>query len=644
MDKQLGEMNLVWAQSVVDVMLAPVVVIDASRRILFANQAWQTRSAAEHLQQPYEAQLASTLGLDASAVQQIIQLCSEVLASGQEACVELPFVQDGMEEWMRVRVAPMGCSAGGEPVLAIFHTNISTGILTREALKQSEVELATKGQILDHIRDAVITVDLRGIIISWNPGAARIFGYDSSEAVGRNIRLIQPSNDFCFQSDILDKMQDSDIFELEGLRRHRDGRLFYAHTSVSFLRDNQGNKIGVIGYTIDISEKKRIAEELEASLQQLEDALRTANELSVAAKAGNEAKSEFLANVSHEIRTPMNGIVGMTELLLGTRLDEEQLDYANTIKRSAASLLRVLNDVLDFSRSEAGKIELEHDSFDLRTLLEDVVDLFAPQAQAKGVELMVAMSPSCHSSFIGDAFRVRQIVTNLVGNAVKFTNTGEIILSADGSDTEDGVRMRIAVADTGVGIPKHRQAAVFESFTQADASTTRKHGGTGLGLAICRNLCQLMEGSLWLESELGAGSIFTVELLLVKDPRASQQDLAQLPVCGGKRVLVLDANAAHRRLVSSALTSWGAECVSVASVQNVEPTIGSFDVVVADEMTDAPLFSSGRVIGMYRVGVHPHGHASYAAVISKPIKLRALHRALERVLGGSKAPGNRSAA
>ena len=384
---------------------------------------------------------------------------------------------------------------------------------TQAELEQNHQELAeahhqmtTAKSYLDNIirsmTDALLVLNPNMTIRSVNPATVVLLGFEEKDLVGQPPNVIL--GDETLQGTIMeDLVKSGSVRDVELTFVTKDQKTIPVSFSGSVLQDDQGSFQGIVCLAQDITKRKRVETEITEARDRALEAARL--------------KSEFLATVSHEIRTPMNGVMGMTELLLDTELTPEQREYAETAKASEEALLIIINDILDFSKIEAGKLRLEIIDFDLRTAVEEVMDLMAEGAQRKGLKLVGLVDANVPSAVQGDPGRLRQILTNLVGNAIKFTDQGEVVVHVTSAEeTDKDVSVRFDITDTGIGLSREAQGRLFQPFMQADGSTSRKYGGTGLGLAICKQLIEMMGGEFGVFSEPGHGSLFWFKVRLAK--------------------------------------------------------------------------------------------------------------------------------
>lgn len=452
---------------------------------------------------------------------------------------------------------------------------IASAIEVEEGRRKSEraVEdsLYFSQTLLSAIPHPVFYKDAECRFLGGNPAFEEFVGTSMAEIVGKKLTEVWPHPlTERFESQELQLVRSGGMHVSEERIVDRQGRDREIVLSSAAFRRADGTVGGVIGALMDITERmeaeRRLAhqaEDLRRINEQLEREIGRANRLAVEAEAANCAKSEFLANMSHEIRTPLNGVIGITELLAETPLNEEQREYVSIVRSSGEVLLSVINDILDFSKIEAGKVYLERIDFELRDVVENVGDILAPKAHEKGLEYIALVPHGLPERVRGDPGRLRQILVNLVGNAIKFTEKGEVVVrvAQESSTSGDGrVGLRFEVTDTGIGIPADRQEYLFEPFTQADASTTRRYGGTGLGLAICKQLTEAMGGGIGVESVEGKGSTFWFTVFLDRgEPAAAKEPAGSLTDIRGTRVLIVDDNAANRMVFRDCLALSGCD-------------------------------------------------------------------------------------
>jgi PAS domain S-box-containing protein len=417
---------------------------------------------------------------------------------------------------------------------------------------------------------AIAVQDLDATVLSWNPAAERLFGYTAEEAIGHNLDDLVATRPDLHEEALAYNQAGRRRESIRAItrRNRKDGSLVDVELRVEPVLVGDEH-IGLVVIYHDISE-----------LQQAREA----------AEAATEAKSAFLATMSHEIRTPLNAVIGMTGLLLDTGLSPEQRGYGEVIRSSGDALLAVINEILDFSKIEAGRLDLEREPFSVRHCVESALELVATSAAAKRLDLAYLIDPPTPHSIVGDVTRVRQILLNLLNNAVKFTDEGEVVLRVDARPLETGggegrYEIHFAVRDTGIGIPEDRMQSLFEAFSQADASTTRRYGGTGLGLAISRRLAEQMGGTLRGESAPGRGSTFHVTIAAEAAAGASIDELAGVPQLEGRRILIVDDNATDREILRRQAEAWGMEPVDTEFPAKALEWVargGRFDVAILD--------------------------------------------------------------
>ena len=437
--------------------------------------------------------------------------------------------------------------------------------------KRVEEDLRRMSKVFMDAADPILIEDSEGRVIDMNDEAERSYGWSRDELIGQPIKTIVPPERHDQADDILTRCKaGEEARNIEGLRWNKQGVIIPVLLTLSLLKDEAGQIMGVATLAKDISEQKRVEAELQNYRDHLEEQVKERTlELAKAKEEAEEAtgaKSEFLANMSHEIRTPMNAIIGMSHLALKTDLDYKQYDYLKKIDASAKSLLGIINDILDFSKIEAGKLDTESVDFQLEEMLDNIATLVGVKTQEKKLELLFKTDHSVPSSLVGDPLRLGQILTNVSNNAVKFTDKGQIIVSTELiKEDNTQVTLKFSVQDTGIGMTAEQAAKLFQPFSQADSSTTRKYGGTGLGLTISKRLAEMMGGEIWVESEPGRGSTFSFTANFGLGKEKAKKQYKPASELHSMKVLVVDDNPTSREILQEMLESFSFEVTVAAS-------------------------------------------------------------------------------
>jgi two-component system sensor histidine kinase/response regulator len=539
-------------RSVVDSVKEVIFRVDAAGQWVFLNPAWEDisgYSVAETLgRKQVDFILVDDMFADAAwqIVEQPLSDRPHEDAWRYEACIK---TKQGTDRYVEV-FARLDVDEHGALIGATGTMNDVTE--RRHALQQMRENLDFVDTLVESTPMPVYLKDAEGRFTRFNKAFLRLFKIDTEDWRGKQSADLWGAEQAQLHIDTDRELYQSLLPQsYEANFPLPDGHTIYALVSKSPLVKHDGTVLGLVGTVVDITDRKQAEHEL---LQAKE-----------AAEAANRAKSEFLANMSHEIRTPMNGVMGMTDLVLDTDLSAQQREYLEVVKSSANALLQVINDILDFSKIEAGKLEFEHISFDFSRTLSETLRVMALKAQSKGLELVLEVGAEFPPRLLGDPGRWRQVITNLVDNAIKFTPTGEILVSVHAqTDALQGLVGVIEVKDSGIGIAADKQGIIFEAFSQEDSSTTRRFGGSGLGLSITRHLVSMMSGEISVQSAIGVGSTFSVRVPLCIDDAAPSAPPPRIPL-QGLRMLAVDDNATNLRILAESLAHQGIEVLSFVS-------------------------------------------------------------------------------
>ena len=543
-----------------------------------------------------------------------------------------------------------------------------------EASERNERKLLSKvdrySHLLEAAPDPIVIYDTEGRVEYVNRSFTLLFGWTEEDLLKRRLDFVPEKNQPETEKAVQKLLTGEKVTSLLTQRYTKEKKILDVEVSADTFRDGAEKMIGSFVILRDITERLRaeskiyhLNEELQekSRLQEslnisLKKAAERANFLTAQAEEANSLKSQFLANMSHEIRTPMNGVIGFTDMLLDTALDETQIDYAQTIKRSANSLLSLINDILDFSKIEAGQMDFEAISFDPELIVYDVCELILPKIGQKPIEILCSVGDNVPPYLEGDPTRFRQVLTNLMGNAPKFTEEGEIELSLEvEEETESQVKLHAKIRDTGIGIPEEQLEEIFEAFKQADGSTTRMYGGTGLGLSICKRIATLLNGDVWAESKQTEGSTFHFSAWMKKSDEKKSKRYKPVSL-SGRTAIIVDDNLTNLKIAHHNLESAGMEIHALTNAQDVVPKlealygsgktidVGILDIQMPEisgyqlaqqiRNAEAP-FSLIPLIALSSVMGHEARkceNAGFTGFLSKPARKEKLYQMLEKVI------------
>ena len=554
---------------------------------------------------------------------------------------------DGKKKWLLTSKVPLRDNRNNITGLIGIGRDITEKVQSEESIQHERILLRT---LIDNLPDAIYVKDLYCRKSISNLADLRNMGKKSEdEVLGKTDFDLYPKEvaQKFFEDDQSAIKSGNPIVNREEYFINAEGEKRWLLTSKLPLRDAENKIIGLIGIGHDITERKVADEKLRKAYEDLE---KVNNDLINA----NKVKGQFLANMSHEIRTPLNAVIGMTGLLLDTKLNDEQRDFAETIYNSGDILLSLINDILDYSKIEAQKLEIEKQPFDLRLCIEEALDLVASKAVDKNLELVYSVEDVLSTNVIGDVTRLRQILLNLLSNSIKFTEKGEIEVSVTGQLRDHyEYQLHFSVRDTGIGIPKDRQDKIFQSFTQVDASTTRKFGGTGLGLAISKQLSELMGGTMWIESSGVPGEGSTFHFTIVAELCVEKQTAEEFSALKGKKILIVDDNLTNLNILERQTKSMNMIPTGVTSGFEALELLkqgDQFDLAILDYhmpgMDGLTLSEKIRMLNLkqnlplillssFGYREKKVGFSEFAATLTKPVKLSHLQNALITVLKGN---------